>query len=162
MTQSWLRILMAAYLAIWSPAVCCCGLKHVFGRVTGIEVPACGASSVVQIEHRSQPAAPRGGCCSSPADEPAAAETVTACGESPSPDQSNDDRCRCRDSIESKVRLDTGAKIIVPALAKNDLGFNPLLLAFVATGLETATVTGANDYWPPGDNHGWVRSQQTL
>ncbi len=120
MTNSLLRILMAAYLAMWSPAVCCCGIKTAIGRMTGVEVASCGEKAAAPaIDEREG----SGGCCAHRAAQ-ASNDLVASCHRAETANSSSSDDapppCRCHETVESPVRLDTGAKVTLPALAKID------------------------------------------
>lgn len=150
---------MAAYLAIWSPAMCCCGFKHIIGRITGTETQGCHSSRAVTTDLvRDAGAALPGGCCASQdEDQSRAGEPESCVGEPATSDPDN--RCRCHESVESKVRLDTGSKIILPALTKNSPGLDLAPLPIISMAVTSPI---ARTDWPPGGDQPWLNSGQTL
>ncbi|HVP73180.1 MAG TPA: hypothetical protein VMS30_05535 [Phycisphaerales bacterium] len=151
MSQSWLRILMAAYLAIWSPALCCCDVKLAIGRVTGVDAMACGAAKLASIEMQSRESAPELACCAQRAAEKAATPDVAACAATSSAPNDRDDRCRCRDASDSRIRLDTGAKVILSDLARNELTTPSLMPPIMAAQSFGSILAGLeHGPWPPG------------
>jgi hypothetical protein len=108
MSHALLRILMAMYLVIWSPALCCCGIKAALGTVSGVKVALCGETAPVAMPAEAS------GCCAKKAVNAMSVAIPTSlpaggAGDKPSP-------CRCHESVESKSRLDTGAKVTLPAV----------------------------------------------
>ena len=166
MAQPWLRILMAAYLAIWSPALCCCDVKLVMGRATGIQATACGTVTQSPIGVQPLEAAPEHACCAQRAVESTANLAVTGCATPSPPSDDEENRCRCHESGDSKIRLDTGSKIILSDLARNDIAtpsaMSPITSALPLDALTAGLVHGP---WPPGRLEGVrlvVLRQQTL
>lgn len=115
MSSAAFRILMAAYLAIWSPALCCCGIKSSLAWATGAE----RSLSCVQAVDAVKPAAESG--CSACARK----ATRSCCvGLEASPrsaaDQGKDHHnksCDCHGQTDKHVRIDTGVKLKAPPLA---------------------------------------------
>ena len=166
MNQPWLRILMAAYLAIWSPALCCCDVKLAMGRMTGVEARPCGAAAPSSIDVQPLEAATERSCCAPRAVESDVAPVVAACA---MPLPSSDDhgnRCRCHETGDSKMRLDTGSKVTLADLARNDLATPSLLSPIMAVPFVDSLTVGLNHgLWPPGRFEGArlvVLRQQTL
>jgi hypothetical protein len=126
MTSPLLRILLAVYLAIWSPAICCCAMKAVIGRVTGCEVADCSEragsfGAAVEMRGDEQQSAPEGCCAHRQSKIDASCllgEAISGDGAADQPKQPAP--CRCHESLDSAVRLDTGAKITLPGLMKID------------------------------------------
>ncbi len=151
MNQQWLRILMAAYLAIWSPALCCCDVKLAIGHVTGLEAMVCGSEKQASVDEQSREAAPVPACCARRAAENDAAQNVVACAPTSTRPGQKDDHCRCRDAGDSKIRLDTGAKIILSDLARNELATQVPMLPIMATQSVDSIMAGlVHGPWPPG------------
>jgi hypothetical protein len=143
MTQAMLRMLIAMYLAIWSPAVCCCAIKTAMGAVTGVEVARCDQQSPARDAQADE------GCCASREGSRDDAEAATSDDE-PSP-------CRCHETVESKVRLDTGAKVTLPALEKID-ALPAMLWAVIRVAMMPSVAEGV-----VGDHHvSAVRPQASL
>lgn len=93
-----LRILLAAFLAICSPAMCCCTVKNfVAGADACGQRSCCVMGTSARIDAANQPRS----CCD---------ETE---GESPSDDDSPP--CKCHEKSIELTRLDTGVKISIPA-----------------------------------------------
>lgn len=135
MTNPLLRIVLAMYLAIWSPALCCCGVKAAIGQVTRISAGRCGeqvmAATPVAAETEALPS-----CCAHRQKTPEKSQTVgdvratNQCAQHPA------SPCRCHDAVDTKVRLDTGAKIVLPALGKADFA-QAIMFALPASVIDT-------------------------
>jgi hypothetical protein len=91
------RLILAAYLAIASPALCCCGLRAFANRALGVEAPACHAERCcTQVNrHAIQPPA-AGSCCSANAND-SAPRGQDSRGERP---------CRCHERDTLVIRAD--------------------------------------------------------
>jgi hypothetical protein len=100
------RVILAMYMAIWSPALCCCAIKSALGQVTAVAVFDCGSE-----------------CCGgsmqfrSSLERSACADESECCGEAPIQTgcERRSDGCRCHDKPVD--RLDTGNKVSVPGLS---------------------------------------------
>jgi hypothetical protein len=94
-----LRILLAAFLAFCTPAMCCCTLK---AFVAGTD--ECGQRSccVMGVSDRTENADQLGSCCEQRESE----------------SDSHDDSlpCKCHEKSIELTRLDTGGKIAVPTI----------------------------------------------
>jgi hypothetical protein len=148
MTHPLMRIALAAYLAIWSPAVCCCGVKALLGRVTGVAVARCGESREAPVSLDENPCVQlvEGGCCAQRESESVETFAIQALNEQSAPDPARP--CRCHESFASKVKLDTGAKILLPAVAKAAFSI-ALLPAFLTVVNSPITIaTGRVDQHP--------------
>jgi hypothetical protein len=125
MTSPLLRIVLAMYLAIVSPAMCCCDFKAVMGRVTGMHVDAC-MMKAPQHEMAGSGTAPS--CC---------AHRAAAKAAQTSDQRSDSAPCRCHESMDSHMRLDTGAKVTLPAAIQIDTlpAMMPVAIAMTDTVL---------------------------
>ena len=131
------RLILAMYLAIWSPAMCCCAIKSALGA-SGCEERSrlCCARNISTLNH----------CC----DTNVPASSVCCAGEDHLSGTSDESRCRCHE--KSIDRLDTGSKAIEFSLAVNHFG----LLIEHATGACASTdhrqVDLASRWHPPPSN----------
>ena len=138
-----LRILLAMYLALWSPAMCCCGVKALLGRVTGVAVARCGEAreAPVSLDENACAETAERGCCARKGVSLEKLDVQDALLDGRTvPDPS--ETCRCHESLASKVRLDTGAKILLPAIAKVafSIALVPAFPAVVNPPIAMATV----------------------
>lgn len=157
MSDMLLRIILASYLAIWSPAMCCCGVKAVMGAVTSIETGDCHgmAAASVQFQIDSYDA-PMGACCAHRNVDVAEADPFDAVCDASQSTSEAPAPCRCHQAIESKVRLDTGAKIAAPALAHVSTlpSFTPLMTMFIGSPFVAVTPCGEGGSGGPS-GRGW-------
>ena len=101
MIGSWkIRVVLAAYLAIWSPAVCCCAIKSALRTMTGFQPTA-------YVSRESNP----GSCCGPAADHRESSKPAKA--------PPREAGCQCHETTAD--RLDTGGKTM-PAQALGLLG----------------------------------------
>lgn len=166
MNQPWLRILLATYLAIWSPAMCCCDVKLAIGRVTGMQARACGSAVLTPADVPPMEAAPEHSCCAQRTAKGPVEPVLQGCAR-PSPvSDDHGNRCRCHETGDSKIRLDTGSKIVVSDLVRSDLTIpslvSPIMAALPVDWITTGLMHGP---WPPGKVEGirlTMLRQQTL
>jgi len=102
-----LRILLATFLAFWTPAMCCCTVK---AWVAEHGSDGCGQRSCCVLGTSDR---------SIKTDEPS-----SCCEESTEESDSHDDSspCKCHEKSIELTRLDTGGKVSIPALHLELLG----------------------------------------
>jgi hypothetical protein len=92
-----IRILLAAYLGLWTPAWCCCALKSGFGTLAGRTADARRAPSCCAARSHAVAPPPAKSCC----------DRVDAKDGEDAPAS----RCRCHETdTHGRLRLDTSAK----------------------------------------------------
>src|SRR5678816_4216896 len=147
-----MRMVVAMYLAIWSPALCCCALKTGLGHVTGTQMRCdqggcCSKSSIARApQPRACPhCAPKtneSSCCS--------ASAPRNNDESSCPSHQGGG-CRCHEKSIDRLPLDTGGKIILPVLS---LLLQPMLMlpgdAIAMPASTAAQLLAQRAYPPPG------------
>jgi hypothetical protein len=101
-----IRVVLAAYLALWTPAWCCCAIRSSLGAITGVAAATCGAAACgsSSAKNRSGQATEEHSCCNSED------------GQS-STDQSSDEPCRCPSMNSDQSRFDTSAKLLLPPMS---------------------------------------------
>src|SRR5687767_11703819 len=109
-----LRIMLAAHLAIWTPAWCCCMIKAAAGKMTGVATAGCADEGCCS---RRAPvrSIQRASCCAKSAQENCCeGEDGRVAGgpieQAPSP-------CSCHNELNDVVRLDTGSRVSIAALS---------------------------------------------
>ena len=112
-----LRMMVAMYLAIWSPALCCCAIKAGLGHVTGIEMSCgrtgCGSKASVQ-KPQEPPACPH---CAPRANESDCCAAAANHDDQSTSQPQQDGGCKCHEKTIDRLPLDTGGKINLPALS---------------------------------------------
>jgi hypothetical protein len=103
------------HLAIWSPAVCCCGVKAAMGEVTGVDVAACGELAPPADKQPAETI----GCCGGRG-APVELSAASCHALRPASTNHGSSPCRCHETVESKARIDTGVKVSIPALVQID------------------------------------------
>ncbi len=103
------RVWLAAYLALWTPAWCCCAIKAGVGTLTGASSHLCGSGGCCLAEPpRNSARAAEPACCAREtiASEPSASHEPAPSGAT----------CMCREIGEDFARLDTSNRAVLPVL----------------------------------------------
>ncbi|MCI0362523.1 MAG: hypothetical protein L0Y44_10150 [Phycisphaerales bacterium] len=109
-----LRIMLAAHLAIWTPAWCCCMIKAAAGEMTGVATVGCVGGGCCSQRIAARRPAQRDSCCAKRARETCCegdADGVTG-----GPIDQTPSSCSCHNELNDVVRLDTGSRVSVPVL----------------------------------------------
>jgi hypothetical protein len=115
-----LRVILATYLAIWTPAMCCCAIKSAMGQApchSTEEVRFRSCCALIEKSTRS--------CCDRElTNDDAPAATDDCCN-----DLSHGSKCKCHE--KSIDRLDTGGKInpSIPTVQLILIDLSPKVLA---------------------------------
>ena len=114
-----LRMMLAMYLALWSPALCCCAIKSGVAHVIGIDGQSgmrscCSQSAMRAAAAPAVPSCPR--CAANAAKSNLCAQPSTS-GDTWVAASQQDGHCKCHERSIDAVRLDTGGRISMPALS---------------------------------------------
>ena len=110
MSSPLFRIFMAMYLAIWSPAMCCCAIKGGLGRVTGVQVACCSQREAVAECTPRDAMAMQGSshsCC-------AKLQVAQTSDDQPAP--ASGEGCKCRDRSTQLGQVSPTAKFVAMTL----------------------------------------------
>jgi hypothetical protein len=105
-----LRIMLAAHLAIWTPAWCCCMIK----AAVGVGAPGCTGEGCCSQRVATTPATGSASCCVKSGQEECCEGDGDPVASSPIDTPSS---CTCHNELNDVVRLDTGSRVSVPMLS---------------------------------------------
>jgi hypothetical protein len=99
------RVFLAVYMALWTPAWCCCAIRGGLGVMSGVGGAACAVDGCCSAAGQTSAHGPaEHACCDVDADQPG--------GDGPS-----DGPCRCHEIDSDRTRFDTSTRTVLPSLS---------------------------------------------